>query len=147
MSLVECQSPRALFEFLWTKPVKQQELVSILLYDWWSARNRVNAGDKAWSTEEVCHQIFKHVHEFAVQIIPRVPVLHTPAKWVLPKPNFVNVNFDAAFQETTHPGAWGCVLRSDQGVFLAGASGRIDHVKSALQAEAYACVAAIELAA
>ena len=37
----------------------------------------------------------------------------------------------------------GFVIRSDYGVFLAGAAGKIEHVKSALHAEAVACTEAI----
>jgi ribonuclease HI len=48
------------------------------------------------------------------------------------------------FVDTSHSGAWGFVMRSDEGIFLAGAAGRIEHTKSALQAEAIACVAAID---
>jgi ribonuclease HI len=56
----------------------------------------------------------------------------------------VKVNFDAAFQEESCSAAWGFVLHSDQGTFLAGASGTIEHVKSALHAEAIACAAAVD---
>jgi hypothetical protein len=41
-------------------------------------------------------------------------------------------------------GAWGFVLRSDQGTFLADTAGTIEHVKSALHAEATACVVAVD---
>jgi hypothetical protein len=42
---------------------------------------------------------------------------------------YVKVNFDAAFQEESRSGAWGFVLRSEQGTFLASAAGTIEHVK------------------
>jgi ribonuclease HI len=80
-----------------------------------------------------------------LETVPNVPVIHPPASWEAPKQDFVKVNFDAAFQETSHSGAWGFVLRSDQGFFLAGAAGKIEHAKSALHDEAIACVAVIDV--
>ena len=57
------------------------------------------------------------------------------------------MNFDASFQESSYSGAWGFVVRSEHGAFLAGAAGKIVHAKSALQAEVFACSEAIEGAA
>jgi hypothetical protein len=68
VALLECDNPCTLFELLWKKLTQQQELVSILLYVWWNARNRINAGDRAWSSEEVCAQINKHLHEYVRKI-------------------------------------------------------------------------------
>uniref|UniRef100_A0A8R7TJI3 RNase H type-1 domain-containing protein n=1 Tax=Triticum urartu TaxID=4572 RepID=A0A8R7TJI3_TRIUA len=43
-------------------------------------------------------------------------------------------------------GAWGCVARSDQGWFVVACAGKLDHLASLLQAEATACIKAIEAA-
>jgi ribonuclease HI len=54
------------------------------------------------------------------------------------------VNVDAAFCKETNSGAWGFIARAGDGSFLAAGTGVMDHLASALHAEASACVAAIE---
>jgi ribonuclease HI len=65
---------------------------------------------------------------------------------VLEKPtgDFVKINFDAAFVESSGDGAWGFIVRSNTGEFIAAGAGKLRHLRSALQAETEACVAAIE---
>jgi hypothetical protein len=54
------------------------------------------------------------------------------------------VNFDAAFCQHTNEGAWGFIARSDDGSFLLAGAGCMKHMRSALHAEAFACIQAIE---
>jgi ribonuclease HI len=54
--------------------------------------------------------------------------------------NVFKVNFDAAFFDNIKAGAWGFVVRSDTGDFVAGAAGILQYTHSALQAEIEACV-------
>jgi ribonuclease HI len=56
----------------------------------------------------------------------------------------VKVNFDAAFMEDTKNGAFGYVIRSDTGQFIAAGAEKLAHLRSALHGEAGACIAAIE---
>ncbi|KAE8797726.1 hypothetical protein D1007_27196 [Hordeum vulgare] len=56
----------------------------------------------------------------------------------------VKVNFDAAYKEDTGAAAWGFVVRNDNGQFLAAAAGKLEHIRSPLQAEANACLKVIE---
>jgi phage tail protein X len=67
--------------------------------------------------------------------------------WEKPVENCVKVNFDAAFQANTGLGAWGFIARSDTGNFITAVAGKLQHLRSALQAETEACVAANEGAA
>uniref|UniRef100_A0ACD5WHE3 Uncharacterized protein n=1 Tax=Avena sativa TaxID=4498 RepID=A0ACD5WHE3_AVESA len=132
-------------------PKKRQLLTCILLWVWWTNRNKLNAGEMEKSTMQICHIIQKHVVEFqsTMQISPR-PVdegMHTPPTcefWKKPGLDQVKVNFDVAFWEPLHEGAWGFVVRDDKGEFIAAAIGKLRHLRSALQAETEACVAAIE---
>lgn len=66
--------------------------------------------------------------------------------WTKPSEGFVKVNLDAAFYAELGRGAWGCVARTSQGEFIAACAGKLDHLASPLQAEATACVQAIEAA-
>jgi ribonuclease HI len=68
----------------------------------------------------------------------------TDVSWELPETDFVKVNVDAAFCQETHRGAWGFIARGNDGSFLLGGTGSMNHLSSALHAEAAACVAAIE---
>jgi hypothetical protein len=45
-------------------PKQQQALVAVTLWDWWTTRNKINAGEKRKMTEDICHLIVKHYHEF-----------------------------------------------------------------------------------
>lgn len=59
----------------------------------------------------------------------------------------MQVNFDAAFKLDSGDGAFDYIQRSDTAEFRAAGAGTMMHVKSALQAEAMACLAAIDGAA
>jgi hypothetical protein len=50
--------------FIWSLPGVQQRKIVVLLWDWWTTRNKVNAGDQRKSAEEMCHFINKHLLEF-----------------------------------------------------------------------------------
>ena len=56
----------------------------------------------------------------------------------------MKINFDAAFHEQQNDGAFGYVVRTNTGDTIAAGAGKLKHVKSALHAEALACIAAIE---
>lgn len=62
-------------------------------------------------------------------------------------PDFVKVNFDAAYYSETGKGAWDCVARSEHGDFLAAKAGTLDHLTGPLHAEAMAGMMATEAAA
>jgi hypothetical protein len=68
-------------------------------------------------------------------------------KWELPPPGYAKVNFDASFINENKDGAFGFVVRSDTGTVIAAGSGKLYQLQSALQADARACVAAIEATA
>jgi ribonuclease HI len=44
----------------------------------------------------------------------------------------------------THEGAWGFIARLEDGSFLSAGAGCMKHMRSALHAETYACIQAIE---
>jgi ribonuclease HI len=64
--------------------------------------------------------------------------------WMRPEGETVKINFDAAFDEKTGKKAWGFVVRSSSGEFMAAGAGKLSHLCDALQAETEAYVAAIE---
>jgi ribonuclease HI len=76
--------------------------------------------------------------------IPSPEYVQTVVMWNKPKPNFVKVNFDASYIDSTKSGAWGFIARSETGEFVAAAAGKLQYLRSALQAETEACLAAVE---
>ena len=148
--LLNAQDAMGVLEIIMGLTSMKRDLVLILLWDWWSARNKKNAEDKTSSTDAVCHRIQRHVLDFGQSVPPSTP--SEPAhsiscRWNKPPLDRVKINFDAAFHHDTGIGAWGFVVRSDTGQFVAAAAGKLSNVKDALTAESEACVAAVEGAA
>jgi ribonuclease HI len=54
--------------------------------------------------------------------------------------DFVKINFDADFVESSGDGAWGFIVRSNTGEFIAAGARKLGHLRSALQAKTEACV-------
>jgi ribonuclease HI len=125
-------------------PKQQQALVAVTLWDWWTARNKINAGEKRKTTEEICHLIIKHHHEFSPEPKALVEVQPVQSKWEPPPSGFVKVNFDASFIPELKNGSYGYVIRAEDGEFLAAGAGKLNHLRSALHGEAEACIAAME---
>lgn len=67
-------------------------------------------------------------------------------KWTCPPPDFIKLNFDAAFDANSHRGGWGIIARDADGDVEMAASGALNQLGSALQAEAQAFLHAIRLA-
>jgi hypothetical protein len=126
-------------------------MVVILLWDWWTVRNKLNAGEREKPAIEVCSLIQRHYLDFCVHLAtPSVredenkmlPSKYSP--WKRPAIGNVKINFDAAYHKDSGDGGCGFVARSDTGDFIAAGAVRLKYLRSALQAEAEACMAAIE---
>ena len=148
LMFAEAPNPMVMLDLLFELPVQKRLLASLLLWDWWSTRNKVNTEHKVRSTDEVCHIIQKHYAVFHGSDCTMAAVGSGPdqqmTRWSRPAQNFVKVNFDASFIESTKSGAWGFVVRSDTGEFIAAAAEKLKHLRNALQAETEACPAATE---
>jgi hypothetical protein len=107
-------NPMVMMDMLWALLKDKQTLTIVLMWDWWSTRNKLNAGDREWSLEEVCHIVRKHVLEFNhvsaesngmnSSTSPTSSVEHVA--WSRPPTNCVKINFDASFLENLKTGAW-----------------------------------------
>jgi ribonuclease HI len=125
-------------------PLEKRSTVIILLWNWWTARNKANAGEKLLSADEVCSKVRKHLAEFCPKEEHVQEAQAVEDKWELPDANFIKVNVDAAFCQESRLGAWGFIARGNDGSFIAAGTGTMNHLSSALHAEASAFVAAIE---
>jgi ribonuclease HI len=151
LKLQEANNAMQMFDIIWTLPTEQQQMVVILLWDWWTVRNKLNAGEREKPATEVCSLIQRHYLDFCVHLatpsVREVENKTLPSKsslWKRPAIGNVKINFDAAYHKDSGDGGWGFVARSDTGDFIAAGAGRLKYLRSALQAEAEACMAAIE---
>jgi ribonuclease HI len=154
VSILEAQDPMEVLRRVLALPGKRRNMTLLLLWNWWTTRNKANAGELMRSTDQVCHVIQKHWCEFDLEgekVQSETPTTRTgdysSSGWKRPRENFTKVNFDAAFHHPTEAGAWGFVARTDEGEFIAAAAGKLRHLHDALQAETEACAAAVEGAA
>lgn len=117
----------------------------ILMWEWWSVRNKANAGEVFSKPQEVCHRVEKLAVDFSYLKTPEKPP-KPPDKhrWTKPPDGYVKVNLDGAFHQTTKDGGWGYVIRDQAGEFVAAGTGKAVHLRDALHSEAVACLAAIE---
>jgi hypothetical protein len=93
--------------------MQQKIKTSILLWDWWTHRNKINSGECRKTPDELCFLINKHLQDFMPE-----PKTNTTApvfvhKWELPPPGHVKVNFDASFIAENQDGAFGFITRDD----------------------------------
>ena len=127
---------------------REKELrVAVLLWDWWTSRNKANAGEVQKTTAEISSFITKHLTDFTSVNIQKTPQPQQPQVWIPPARNLIKINADADFHVESETGAWGFIARDEAGDFLAAAAGKMNHVRSALHAEVIACMRAIEGAA
>jgi len=67
-------------------------------------------------------------------------------RWAAPQPGTWKINVDGAFWEE-RKGAWGFVVRGDQGNAVIAGAGSLNVVMDALCSEAHACIAGLQAAA
>ena len=152
LDLEAAASPLLMVETILSLPKEKQITTCVLLWDWWTTRNKINAGEQERSIDVVCNTIQKHVISFQNLLTPSAVAVDAATEpeppdkrwWRKPARDHVKVNFDAAFWEPSGTGAWGFVVRNEEGEFVAAAAGKLRHLRNALQAEAEACVAATE---
>ena len=68
IQLMAAPNSLVFMDSIWSLPKEKQELVCILLWDWWTTRNKVNAGEKERTVDEVCHIVQRHAIEFSPRI-------------------------------------------------------------------------------
>ena len=149
LALLQCKNAAVVFEHLWTLVAHKRDASFVLLWEGWSARNKVNAGGKLRSADVIVYSIRQHIQEFKAGM--KVANASVASQQILqqqrPPDSTHKVNFDASFYAETGRGAWGCVVRNSQGEFLAAPSGYLEHMAGTLHAEMSACVRAVEAAA
>jgi hypothetical protein len=60
--LLSLCSIREILEKIWDLDCDKQHMIFLLLRCWWSARNKVNAGERRKSAQEVVNDVFYHLN-------------------------------------------------------------------------------------
>ncbi|GJN18408.1 hypothetical protein PR202_gb05568 [Eleusine coracana subsp. coracana] len=148
MALLHCRSGKETIEEILKLDGNTQLKVGVLLWRWWSARNKVNAGEGRISSQDVCSLMTYYATEFEKLRKPEAQHRSTTTQlWLPPDPDFYKINTDASFSARTGSGGWGFIARNNSGAFLEGGCGQLQRVSNPLQAEALAALKRLQRAA
>jgi hypothetical protein len=64
LSLLQASNPMEVLTHVLGLQSQRRKIVLVLLWDWWTTRNKANAGKLVRTTDQVCHTIQKHWREF-----------------------------------------------------------------------------------
>jgi hypothetical protein len=145
--LLPCRSVTDLLNMIWSFPLQVQMIIIVLLWRWWSARNKTNAGEEKMTSSQVCSLVTYYVQDF--EKLKKNSEKGQPARitrWEAPPQGTYKISTDAAFSAATSQGGWGYVVRDDEGSYLDGDCGKLSRVASPLQGEALAALFALERA-
>ena len=74
-----------MLEKIWTLQDGIQQKIILLLWCWWPARNKANAGEKIRTVEEVVHQARSMVWEVSARLKKPIKKNHQKVKkWIRP---------------------------------------------------------------
>jgi ribonuclease HI len=148
LSLVEKASGADVVKEVMKFDEQRRAATIYLLWCWWEARNKANAGERKLSTDEVVHraqflaaELFMNQNENENR---RQGGTHNITRWQPPPEDILKLNFDGAFLKEQRQGAWGFVIRDATGTGMG--SGKLLAVFDAMSAEAAACIEALRAA-
>ena len=111
-------------------------------------RNSVNAGGRPPVPAAVASSVVQYISEFSSYLCkPHAVPAPAPNRWIAPPVDFLKINIDGSFCKETHKGDLGfCIWDCYRDVCGVG-MGHLPHIHEVLQAEAMACLTAIEFVA
>ena len=91
-------------DHIWSLERQQRGMALVLIWEWWTARNKANAGEQVRSTDNICYAIRQHIQDFSQALVQAKqgtnPVMET---WQWPPADSVKISFDAAiYADTGH---------------------------------------------
>jgi hypothetical protein len=143
VNLTECASAQDMLMNIFMMEQRQRLLIIAMLWKWWTARNKKNAGDSVRSLDEVVFNSRKWTMEFsefyAKKKETRVQEGHEPG-WMPPGEDELKVNIDGAFKDNSLNGGWGFFIMDHEGRVAGSGAGVMHFQQNALHAEAEACI-------
>ena len=128
---------------------EEEKLMALgLLWAWWDARNKVNAGEQLKPVNDIVYKA-----RSVADVGDVVPTVKLPGlggsrqRWKPPPQGTWKINIDGAFWEQEKKGAWGFVVRDELGHATMAGAGSLETVCDAQTAESHACLAALQAAA
>lgn len=149
ISLCERASAGEVAEYILGMQDDRRMLTICMLWSWWNARNKANAGELRRPVDDIIHKARLMLMEKEDDGNTRERSVHVNAcrRWTAPQPGTWKLNIDGAFWEKERQGAWGFVARDETGCASVAGAGSLPVVMDALCAEAHACIAGLEAAA
>jgi hypothetical protein len=147
VELMKCQSGKETIQKLWELDKTMHLHVIVLLWRWWSARNKVNDGGRMQSEAEIQSSVTFFLMEFeklnadGKKIHPMIT-----RSWKPPPDGFYKINTDGSYNLHSRSGGWGFVIRDTNGDVCWAGAGNITRAAFALQAKAIAAFKAIQQA-
>lgn len=121
-----------------------QTKTALLLWKWWSVRNKINKREKSHYGQEVAAEVLNLLSDLKKLEVGPVRREGERAGWIVPPPGQLKINSDGSFIHETMQGSWSFIVRDHDGdVVLAGA-GHLGLIPDAITAEAAACAQALQ---
>ena len=139
--LLECATAHDMLHELWKLEDAVQLKSIILMWEWWSDRNKANAGK---GVRSITGWRDTSVDFLSLNVAEKPPKPPDIQVWSKPPNNFLKVNFDGAFDSENGSGGWGYIIWDHEGTFVAAGAGKSIHLRDSLHAEAVACLTVVE---
>lgn len=149
LMLLTCPTPRQLLEALFSLPEDEKLKCILLLWLWWTERNKANHKQTRASVEEFQFLMTRHVAEwrqFCMKPESKQQQVFRKPVWKGTEVDTVKINIDGAFDGSNQLAGWGCIARDHTGDVIFAAAVKLDYMSEALHAEAYALIRGIQLA-
>ncbi|KXG37144.1 hypothetical protein SORBI_3001G014400 [Sorghum bicolor] len=117
--LVQCKSGIETIDLIIQMEQSVCQKILILLWVWWSARDKANRGEKMAYEAEICSSIMYHL---------RVSRQHFKGSWIPPSEEFYKINVDASFHVNDGHGGWGFVIRNHEGTAVQTGAGSLRRI-------------------
>lgn len=124
-------------------------LTICLLWSWWNARNKTNAGEQRRPVADIIHSTKSMLImlDDDGDTSKKSDISSACGRWTAPQPGTWKTNVDGAFWEKERKGAWGFVARDEDDRTAIAGTGSLGVMMDALCAEAHACIAGLQPAA
>jgi hypothetical protein len=134
--LVQCKSGIETIDSILQMEQNVCQKILILLWVWWSVRNKANRGEKLAYEADICSSVMYHLKvSEKLQDQQKPARQHLKVSWIPPPEEFYKINVDASFHVNDGHGSWGFVIRNHEGIVLQAGAGSLRKIFSPLHDE------------